>query len=116
MNCDKVNYSYEHLFKHSRTVGNLSVLNICSFSFFLGSGLSYLTRHRQPKDSKKKTCKCSICKNRKDLYAHRLNQHDRNDDIEHILPFIRDHGNNESVEVYNTNTKKYILRKTNMEN
>ena len=47
---------------------------------------------------------------RKELYSHRLNQHWGNDNIQDIPPFIRDHGNNELFEVYNTN-RKYIFAK-----
>ena len=42
------------------------------------------------------------------MYSHRLNQHGGNDNNQDIPPFIRDHGNNELYEVYNTN-RKYIF-------
>ena len=44
---------------------------------------------------------------------HRLNQYGGNDNIEHIPPFIRDHGNNELFEVYNTK-RKYIFAENEM--
>ena len=52
----------------------------CDDPFLSAKALDYhiLTRHRHVEDSPKKTYKCAICKkickDRKELYSHRLNQ------------------------------------------
>ena len=110
--CDKIFYSYDNLFKHSRTCGKFVCFQ-CDVPFLSTKAMDYhiLTRHRHL-ESPKKTYKCAICKeickDRKELYSHRLNQHGGNDNIQDTPPFIRDHGNNELYEVYNTN-RKYIF-------
>ena len=110
---DEVFYSYDDLFKHSRTCGKYMCFQ-CDVPFLSTNALDYhiLTRHRNSED-KKKTYKCAICKkickDRKELYSHRLNQHGGNgNNNQDLPPFIRDHGNDELSEVYNTN-RKYIF-------
>ena len=110
--CDKLFYSYDELFKHSRTCGKYMCFQ-CDVPLLSTKALDYhiLTRHRNA-EVKKKSYKCTICKkiceNRKELYSHRLNQHGGNGNNQDIPPFIRDHPNDELMQVYNTN-RKYIF-------
>ena len=110
--CDKLFYSYDELYKHSRTCGKYMCFQ-CDVPFLSTKALDYhiLTRHRNA-EVKKKSYKCTICKkiceNRKELYSHRLNQHGGNGNNQDIPPFIRDHPNDELMQVYNTN-RKYIF-------
>ena len=91
--CDKVFYSYDELFKHSRTCREFICFQ-CDVPFLSAKALDYhiLTRYTHVEVFPKKSYKCAICKkifkDRKELYSHRLKQHGGNDNIQHMPPFI----------------------------
>ena len=97
-----------HTMNYLNIQGHVESLCVFNVPFLSTKALDYhiLTRHRHL-EVPKKSYKCAICnkicKDRKELYSHRLNQHWGNDNIQNIPPVIRDHGNNELLEVYNTN-------------
>ena len=58
---DKIFYSYDELFKHSRTCGKFICFQ-CDVAFLSAKAMDYhiLTRHRQA-EILKKAYKCAIC-------------------------------------------------------
>ena len=111
--CDEKFQSFNELIKHLSTCGKFLCYQ-CKIPFLSISGLqSHLESVHSGNKNKDKLYKCAlcdhICKNRRELYDHRLIQHGGDDEeLEDIPPYIFQDQNEGIKNTYITN-RKHIL-------